>query len=190
MPRNGMFESLGRRIRKTRKQKGFTIAQLAVETGFSKGYISQVERALVNPSISALQKIASVLEMPIAFFLNEEKGLQAESSRVVRADQRKILKYPDSDVRYELVSPDLRRQIEFVYVREPPGTISGQQPFQHEGEELIFVMAGTLEYWIGDEKYVLEKGDAIWHLSSVPHRWRVVGDKELEAVAAIVPPSF
>lgn len=184
------MEELGAKIRRTRKERGLTLTRLAADAGFTKGYISQVERGLVNPSISALDKMARVLKMPIGFFLEEEENLEAQYVKVVRADQRKILRYPDSEVRYELASPDLRRRVEFVYVRERPGRISHQQPFQHEGEELIFVIAGTLEYWVGGEKFVLEKGDAIWHLSSVPHMWKVIGDEELEAVAAVAPPTF
>ena len=185
-----MENNLGANIRRRRQEIGLTIAELASQTGFSKGYISQVERSLVNPSLMALGKIAESLKAPVTFFLNNQAEREEEYCKVVLANERKTLKYPHSDVRYRLLTPDLRRKVEFVYVREPAGTISGREPFQHEGEEVIYVISGTLEYSVGDQKHILRKGDAIWHKSSVPHSWRAIGDEELEGVAAIVPPSF
>ena len=50
------------RIREQRKKKGYTLAQVARETGYSIGYISQLERNQKEPSLAALRKIANCLE--------------------------------------------------------------------------------------------------------------------------------
>lgn len=39
------------RIREERKKKGYTLAQVARETGYSIGYISQLERNQKEPSL-------------------------------------------------------------------------------------------------------------------------------------------
>jgi transcriptional regulator with XRE-family HTH domain len=182
-------KNLGVLMRARRLELGLTMTQLATETGFSKGYISQVERAHVNPSIFALSKIANALNTPITYFLDGDPA-DREACYVTRATERKSMSYPHSSVHYELLSPDLKRQIEFIYVSEPPGTVSGKQPFQHEGEEVILVLAGTLEYTVGSEVHVLEKGDSIWHKSNIPHSWRALGTENMQAVAAVTPPSF
>jgi quercetin dioxygenase-like cupin family protein len=72
----------------------------------------------------------------------------------------------------------------------PPGTDSGDTPFVHEGEECGVVLQGKVETWIGTQRYVLEPGDAIYHLSSIPHRSRNVGDCDAIMVVAKTPPSF
>lgn len=177
------MQGLGRNIRTMRKARRLTLTQLAADTGFSKGYISQVERGLVNPSIAALQKIAGVLETPVSFFFGEQEGSQGPHPRIVRSGDRRILRYPDSGIEYQLLSPDFRSRFTLLYIREVPGASSHPQPIQHDGEELILVLAGALEYWAGDEKYVLEKGDTIWHFSSLPHKWKVIGNEEVEVVS-------
>ena len=182
-------KSLGGLVRGRRLAIGLTMTQLAKDTGFSKGYISQVESSRVNPSIFALTKIAGVLNTHITYFLDGDQ-IDRDACIVTRATERKILRYPHSSVHYELLSPDLKRQVEFIYVCEPPGTVSGTEPFQHEGEEVILVLAGTLEYTVGADVHVLEKGDTIWHKSSIPHSWRAIGTEEMQAVAAVTPPSF
>jgi mannose-6-phosphate isomerase-like protein (cupin superfamily) len=110
-------------------------------------------------------------------------------AKVVRADQRKVLIYPGSGIRNELLSPDLQRAIQLMWIVMPPGTDTGDF-LVHEGEECGIVLQGTLEIWVGDERHVLNPGDAIYHPSSAPHRSRNVGEVDVIMVGAITPPSF
>ena len=52
------------KIRTLRQAKGLTLKQLADKTQTTAGYISQLERGLVDPSLSTLRKIAAVLDTP------------------------------------------------------------------------------------------------------------------------------
>lgn len=48
---------IGRTIRLYRKRKGYSINQLAVESGVSKSYLSKIERGVhTNPSVQFLKK--------------------------------------------------------------------------------------------------------------------------------------
>lgn len=48
---------IGRIIRLYRKRKGYSINQLAVESGVSKSYLSKIERGVhTNPSVQFLKK--------------------------------------------------------------------------------------------------------------------------------------
>jgi quercetin dioxygenase-like cupin family protein len=42
--------------------------------------------------------------------------------------------------------------------------------FEHEGEELIHVISGKIEWQVGSIKYFLEAGDTIHFDSRIPHR--------------------
>jgi quercetin dioxygenase-like cupin family protein len=175
------------------------IVDLAELVGVSPSYISQVERALVHPSVGSLQKIACALGLHVADFFTEEDGHQAASAqrepsdtqpRVVRAGQRKGMIYAGSNVVYQLLSPDLRGNIEFLMIKGPPGSSSGDTNFQHEGEECGIVLQGRMTYRVGDTTVVLEPGDSIYFNSKLPHRWWNAGDEDLVAVWAVTPPSF
>jgi quercetin dioxygenase-like cupin family protein len=111
-------------------------------------------------------------------------------AQVVRADQRKILIYPGSGIRNELLSPDLKRDIQMMRVVIPPGADTGDVSLSHAGEECGFVLQGRLEVWVGDEHYTLGPGDTIYQPSTVPHRSRNIGDTDAIIVTAITPPSF
>ena len=74
--RNGKIETdefikaIGRRIQYIRKDKGLSLNDIAVKTGFTKSYISQIENLKREPPISTLSKIAYVLDVDLTFLIN------------------------------------------------------------------------------------------------------------------------
>lgn len=55
----------GKNLRKHRKLKGFTQAQLAIDLGFEISQISRIERGIINTSIGNINAIAKVLKIDI-----------------------------------------------------------------------------------------------------------------------------
>jgi transcriptional regulator with XRE-family HTH domain len=192
--------SLGAKIRQQRKTRRLTLTELAEQCNISPSFLSQIERNQANPSVATLHKIAEVFGLPLATFFEEPKKnnnyqqpVKAEETlaKVVRANQRKTLIYPGSGIRNELLSPDLQRDIQMMWVVIPPGADTGDDPLIHDGEECGVVLQGQVEIWVGDnEHYILGPGDAIYQASTVPHRSRNIGDEDVIIVVAITPPSF
>jgi transcriptional regulator with XRE-family HTH domain/quercetin dioxygenase-like cupin family protein len=109
------------------------------------------------------------------------------SAEVVRAGARKMLGLPGS-VTYELLSPDLKHQIELIWVVFAPGQ---KGPiYSHEGEEQMVVVRGRMHYWVAGEIYVLEAGDCITIDASQPHSSANLDAEPATIIAAITPPSF
>ena len=66
------YELLGKQIRKQRKEKKYTLEQLAEKLDVSTTFIGQIERAKGIPSLETLVKIANVLEISIdSLFLGD-----------------------------------------------------------------------------------------------------------------------
>ena len=192
-------QSLGTRIRQRRRALNLRLVELAEMCDISPSFLSQIERDQANPSISTLHEIANALGVTVAFFFtnpDDELNMiasepnQEPSAYVVRANARKTLIYPGSGIRNELLSPDLNRAIQMMYVVMPPGTDTGPEALVHEGEECGVVLQGTVEIWVGDEHFILGPGDAIYQKSTIPHRSKNIGDEDVIIVVAITPPSF
>ncbi len=62
---NTFLKNFGVRLRKLRKQKGFTQEILANEVGVEISQISRIERGLLNTSISLANAISKALDIPI-----------------------------------------------------------------------------------------------------------------------------
>ena len=182
--------SLGMVIRHARTRAHLTLVQVAESTGFSVSYLSQVERDRLTPSVSALKRIGDALEIPagtLMFGLDSRRP--GAKIGVVRGGTRKSVAFPDSHIRYELLTPDLRRRTSLLWLSAPPGAQSGG-PFAHEGEDVVVVLNGNLRVEVGGVWYELHAGDSITFASELPHRWSNSGSQPCEAIWVSTPPSF
>jgi acetate kinase len=60
----------------------------------------------------------------------------------------------------------------------------------HTDEEVVIVLEGRLELWVGDEHHQLEEGDSITHSSRQPHHNRNPGPGRATILFCSTPPSF
>lgn len=182
---------IGAKLREWRQTGGATLTEIAEAVGLSIGYISQVERGLANPSLETLKRLADVLGHTVGeLFSNEAPPANPLHYSVSKRGSRKRIQYPGSGIMNELLSPDLRHQMEVIWVEAPVGASSGGHPHSHVGEECGIVLAGEMIFWIGDDEVRLEAGDAIYLDSTVPHRWTAGEGEPLQAVWLITPPTF
>ncbi len=178
---------LGNKIRAKRLQRKFSLRQLAEATGFTASFLSQIERNLAMPSIMSLRKLAEALEVPIFYFLLDD----GEGQLVVRKSERKILNFPESHLTFELLTPGLNHKIEMITARLEPGAATCDRKLSHPGEECTLVLEGTMQIEVDEDVYILEEGDSIYYLCSLPHRIvNISADKDLVFVSAITPPNF
>lgn len=63
---------IGERVKRFRLEKKLSMTELADQAGVAKSYLSSLERNLQrNPSIQFLEKIASVLDVPVDQLIHE-----------------------------------------------------------------------------------------------------------------------
>ncbi|MBU0497884.1 MAG: cupin domain-containing protein [Candidatus Thermoplasmatota archaeon] len=62
--------------------------------------------------------------------------------------------------------------------------------FQHDGEEMHLVLAGELEYSVGEKTYILNEGDILWHRSNLKHRARNTSEHQTIYITIGTPPTF
>ncbi|MFZ0444080.1 MAG: helix-turn-helix domain-containing protein [Bacillus sp. (in: firmicutes)] len=66
---------IGDRVKKLRLEKKLSLSELALKAGVAKSYLSSLERNLqTNPSIQFLEKIATVLGVPVDTIILEHRN--------------------------------------------------------------------------------------------------------------------
>jgi quercetin dioxygenase-like cupin family protein len=53
---------------------------------------------------------------------------------------------------------------------------------EHLGEELVYVLSGTMTFDVDGDEYVLRRGDALHFRTDRPHRWRNPGPQPARAI--------
>ncbi|MCK4316472.1 MAG: cupin domain-containing protein [Anaerolineae bacterium] len=177
---------LGHRIKKRRQELNLSLRELAEQVGLTASFLSQVERDLVSPSIKSLRKISAALDAPIFHFLVEHDA----KSPVVRRNERLKLTLPDSNLAYELLTPDLSRQMEALMAQLEPGDDNIAMALHQYTEEFIYVLQGQLEIQLGEEVYTLDPGDSVYFEGPLLRRLAAKGDEPLRFISVITPPTF
>jgi len=180
---------IGRKIRQIRLQNTLTLEKVAESTGFTKSYLSMVESGKKSPPIATLSKIARALSVDIAAFFEQKRP--EDHITWVRKGKGKVV-VRDGTIfgyRYESIAPTKRRKKMEPFIITLPSYSKEEDMFDHEGEELIYVLEGRTNFFYGDKKYSLRDGDCIYFDSSIPHRGEGVGKKPAKALVVIYSPS-
>ncbi|MDO4531085.1 MAG: XRE family transcriptional regulator [Bacillota bacterium] len=181
---------IGEKIKALRKEKGYTAKEFAEKVEVTPGYISQIEKNMISPSLGVLMRIADGLDIPLVSLFSQE---EQEEVTVITKDNRTKVQFADINMEYQFVTPFSRKmntctQMEMLCFRLGPKSWgSTKVQYHEEAGECTLVLKGTLEYHIGDKIYTLNEGDSIYVPPQTYHQLYNPGEEEVEAVAAISP---
>jgi len=178
------FVWIGGQIRSLRKARDLSLDELSRATGFSIGYLSQMERGLAKTSIGFLKKVSVALDVPLGwFFPSGHPSDPTDRGVVVRASRRRQLT-SDAGVSDYLLSANLDGQLKLFYSVLEPGAASGKA-YAHQGEEGGYVISGSLDLWVGDDHFVVNAGDSFSYPSTTPHRYANQGRDPVVIIWAV-----
>lgn len=178
---------LGPRIRALRQGRRLTLREVADRAGVTESFLSQVERDVTSPSIATVQRISRALDLSIAQLFADEPL----TGRVVRREARRRVEYPGLRAVDEFLTSNTAGRLQVIMSTIQPGGGTGEEPYTHDSdEEVVLVLAGVLDLWVGDEHYVLRDGDAITFPSRLPHWNMNRSDEPTVVLFCLTPPSF
>lgn len=164
-----VVEGIGPKIRQLRRQYNLSLQQLAERSGVSAAAIHKIERSGMVPTVATLMKLALALKRPVSYFVEEEP---ARPAVLVRAGARKPVFTSKQGIGLEGISgPYSRFFMAGAFATVEPGADSGRKPMEHPGEELVYLLDGSLWFRIEEEEFCLEPGDTLHFRTDRPHRW-------------------
>ena len=99
---DAVLRNVGRRLRSLRRAQKRTLEELAADTGFTTGYLSQIETGDAVPSLAALAAISASLGTDMSAFFPFEASPGVHVSRAGDPDKLRIA--PNSREEYIVVS--------------------------------------------------------------------------------------
>ena len=179
--------TIGADLRALRKSRGLTLADLAAAMGRSVGWVSQVERDISEPSISDLRAFAEQLDVSVSSLFRAASA-PGEDGYIVRKDARRPIGSREAGLVEALLSPALTDDFEVVLSTFEAGAIL-PHAVTRPTQELGYVIAGRLNIWISDRKFVVRPGDS-FRIRNEPHRWENPYDEPCQAIWVISPPIY
>ena len=181
-----VIAGIGEKIRLLRQAQGLSLEKLADRSGVSSAAIHKIERNAMVPTITTLMKLARSLDRSVSYLVEEEPD-EPPAAVLVAAKSRETLFASREGVNMQnIAGPFGHFGLAGALVTIEPGQDSGKAPLAHAGEELVFMLSGSLEFEI-DGTYNLRQGDSLHLRTDRPHRWRNPGSRTAKAVWISLP---
>jgi transcriptional regulator with XRE-family HTH domain len=178
---------VGKKLKNIRLKRDLTIQELADRSKVSSNMISRIERGLTIPSVEILMKLAAVFDKSINYFV-EEVTTTNEIVYTSPGNRDQTVYDDEHNMQTEAFTSGLRDpQFMSFFCTVKKGGTSGVQKMYHPGDELIYILEGTLEITIAGERYLLRPGDSISFKSHLPHRWDNVGEQDAKVIWTLSP---
>jgi transcriptional regulator with XRE-family HTH domain len=167
--------SFGAKLRTLRKTvKKMTLQELANAAEISPALLSQIERGASSPSLRTLSKLRTALELPSAFFFEDDipepvPAPGVEPPWICRAGDRPILNLGPNAPSKQLLHHGGSRVFEFMIVNFPPHSQTGPQPISYPSEKGGYVVKGELRMTVDGHTSVLKEGDSFLFDGIRPH---------------------
>jgi XRE family transcriptional regulator, regulator of sulfur utilization len=155
-----------------------SVRKLAASVDFSPSFISQLERNLVSPSISSLERLATGLGVTLGDFFKD-----ASPTVVVPRESRQSLTSGWSRARIEaLDAAHPGRLLEAVMVTIAPGGTSGKRAHPYDRERFVIIFEGAVRLSLAEANYRMRRGDSVLVPPGIPHRWENLGRRRASLV--------
>jgi transcriptional regulator with XRE-family HTH domain len=181
---------LGHRIREARQLRKLTLQQLGTDTGLSAAYLSRIERGETATSIANLIGIATRLDVPLRDLFEDSNEAYLPKYYTVsrKADRKAHGQMAAAGYDYHWLSGALAEPKLSAFLLEFPVSEDTEiKLLSHEGEEVLYILAGRVEFQVGDDRLVLEEGDSLHLLGIKPHMGRNIGKKPARMLMVVTP---
>lgn len=168
---DGIVSSIGPKMKELRQEQRLSLQQLAVKAEVSAAAIHKIERSDMVPTITTLLKIAAALDRPVTYFVELDDS-PPEPVAFTSSSDRPTVFTPHEGLSLEGVSgPYAPFRSAAAIATVAPAASSGSKLLVHAGEELVFVLEGTLVFDIAGTRHQVGRGDALHFMGDQPHHW-------------------
>nr|WP_207625902.1 helix-turn-helix domain-containing protein [Burkholderia gladioli] len=152
-------QRIGARIRAERESRGWSLTNLAENSGVSRAMIHKIERGESSPTATSLAKLAGAFNLSMSTLL---ALAELEDGRLLRVDDQPVWVDPQSGYVRRHVSPKSVSPLTLVEIDLPPGAgIPMPASAYLNMRQLIWVLDGTLVFVEGGERHELQAGDCL-----------------------------
>lgn len=170
-----VIDALGPRLRGFRQTLGLSLAELAERSGLTTSTISRLERGLVRPGLEQLLPLARVYGLPL------DELVAAPRVGDPRVHLKAVHKHGLTFIPLGVHAGGLQG-FKVIY---PPSSQAGPPKYHtHPGREWLYVLDGTINLALSDQRTVLKAGEAAEFDTMTPHWIANAGnDRPAEIIA-------
>ncbi|MFB4162785.1 helix-turn-helix domain-containing protein [Alteribacillus sp. JSM 102045] len=174
MEKEQLNAHIGNRLKEIRRHQGLNLEEAASLTGVSKPMLGQIERGESNPTVGTLWKIANGLHVPFTSFI------EAARPAVTQVSYKELETLEGDHGGFQVkpvFSKDQYTPFEAFYVDIEPSKSYYSEAHQKGVEEYLFLKEGSMQVRVGENRFELEKGDALRFEADEDHVYENMGQE-------------
>lgn len=177
--------AIGKRLRAIRRAQNATLADVSARAGVSISALSKIENAQISASYDILKRACDALGVGIEDIVSATAKSQLSGRKTVtRRGDGEQFRSDQYDYRIHASEISKKAMIPFEMVIRARKVEDFDHWSQHEGEEFVYVLDGTIE--IHTEHYApfrLAAGESAYFDSSMKHLYLAVGDADARVLS-------
>jgi transcriptional regulator with XRE-family HTH domain len=153
-------DRIGARIRELRTDRSMTLDGLARAADVSRAMLSRIERGESSPTAQLLNKVCGGLGVTLSVLFKESETRGSPLSR--RADQATWRDPATHYLRRNVSPPGTGSPVDIVEIEFPArGSVAFDSQRLAGTDQHVWVLDGTLDLELGEERFRLERGDCL-----------------------------
>ena len=160
-------EEIGRRMKKIREEKHFTLKNVEAKAGISATHISEIERGKTSPTIGALIRIADALGKDPAYFIEKEE--LNDVSFIALEDRKADGLERAQGVKERLTNSIPSGKINSYLITLEPNKSGDLLVHSHDGDEAALVLKGRVNFKVDGKIHELAEEDSIYFVARQEH---------------------
>ncbi len=181
---DNQIAEIAERIKALRDIEEISVEEMARLTDKSVPEYIEYENGSRDFSFSFLFTVANRLGVDITELLTGEnarlrKFAFVKAGHGLKMERRKAYRYQ------HLAAVFQDRRMEPFLVTVEPKDVEAVNKHAHDGQEMNYVVDGSMTVLIGDSSLLMEEGDAIYFDASTPHAMRAENGKPCQFLAII-----
>ena len=147
-------------LKALRLEKAMTLDRLAEQSGVSRATIARIEAGETSPTLNALKKLASALDIPLSRLM---AAAEQSFDALIEKDKQAVWQNPETGFLSRTVSPAQPPLSGEVLACELPVTqrASHDRPSRPGREHHLYLLEGGLTVTEGGRRHVLKAGDCL-----------------------------
>ncbi len=180
------LKEIADRFKELRELSELPLEEMARQLNIAPDALRAFEEGTGDISASTLNEAAQILHVDLALLLTGEAPRMnvftvTRAGKGVFVDRRKEYKYQS------LAANFVGKKIEPFHVTVPPQPEDAEIHMNsHPGQEMDYMLEGTLKVVIHGNTVILNPGDCIYYDSSNPHGMAAIGDTPAKFIAIIM----
>ena len=185
------IQEMAGRIRELREIEGYSIADMAKQTGVTEAEYAACEAGMSDLNFAFIYRCALVFGVDVTDII-EGKSPTLAGYTLTRRGEGQEINHAHGMTYYNLAHAFKNRIAEPLYVEIDYDEAALHRDIEmttHEGQECDIVVEGALKVQDGEHSEILHAGDTMYYDSGIPHGMIAVEGKRCIFYAIVLNPS-